>query len=371
MSLQDDLHRAHRERQSKPGFPHWQGVPKAKLAAVSAPATAPAADADRPMPACLTDKRYTFERLIPSDANATLLKMAIEAAASRRGKEQPSAIFVYGGHGAGKSHILHAIANASLLGGGRPFLVSSADGFMRGKIGEAWLGADALLIDDVQLWPLTNTPELAIAIDCALSAGTAVVVTADRPAGDLASPRLASRLTAAIPHEVMRLDVVASIALLRAELIREHGRATDEVLGIVARDLGGNARFLKQAALRMARCAYQLTPENVGAVVGDLRVITDERRVPIEAIQRAVARHFNITRTDMLSSRRTANIVLPRQVAMYLAKKTTLRSLPEIGRRFGGRDHTTVLHALRKIEAMVADDAAFKCEIEALEATIC
>jgi chromosomal replication initiator protein len=91
------------------------------------------------------------------------------------------------------------------------------------------------------------------------------------------------------------------------------------------------------------------------------------KRVRIEEIQRIVARHYNVSRSDLLSSRRTANVVRPRQIAMYLAKTLTLRSLPEIGRRFGGRDHTTVLHAVRKIESLIGTDTALAAEIEALK----
>jgi chromosomal replication initiator protein len=91
------------------------------------------------------------------------------------------------------------------------------------------------------------------------------------------------------------------------------------------------------------------------------------KRVRIEEIQRIVARHYNVSRSDLLSSRRTANVVRPRQIAMYLAKTLTLRSLPEIGRRFGGRDHTTVLHAVRKIESLIGTDNGLAAEIEVLK----
>ena len=93
----------------------------------------------------------------------------------------------------------------------------------------------------------------------------------------------------------------------------------------------------------------------------------EPKRIKIEDIQRVVARQYNVSRSDLLSSRRTANVVRPRQVAMYLAKTLTLRSLPEIGRRFGGRDHTTVLHAVRKIEALVSKDIALSEEVESLK----
>ena len=91
------------------------------------------------------------------------------------------------------------------------------------------------------------------------------------------------------------------------------------------------------------------------------------RRVWIEEIQRIVGRHYNVSRSDLLSARRTANVVRPRQIAMYLAKTLTLRSLPEIGRRFGGRDHTTVLHAVRKIEGLIGTDTTLAVEIEVLK----
>jgi chromosomal replication initiator protein len=101
--------------------------------------------------------------------------------------------------------------------------------------------------------------------------------------------------------------------------------------------------------------------------VRDLVRPQEPKRVKIEDIQRVVARQYNVSRADLLSSRRTANVVRPRQVAMYLAKTLTLRSLPEIGRRFGGRDHTTVLHAVRKIENLVNSDSALAEEIELLK----
>ena len=101
--------------------------------------------------------------------------------------------------------------------------------------------------------------------------------------------------------------------------------------------------------------------------VRDLIRPQEPKRVKIEDIQRVVARQYNVSRADLLSSRRTANVVRPRQVAMYLAKTLTLRSLPEIGRRFGGRDHTTVLHAVRKIENLVGNDTALAEEIELLK----
>ena len=113
--------------------------------------------------------------------------------------------------------------------------------------------------------------------------------------------------------------------------------------------------------------AQPVTLEMAEREVRDLIRPQEPKRIKIEDIQRVVARQYNVSRSDLLSSRRTANVVRPRQVAMYLAKTLTLRSLPEIGRRFGGRDHTTVLHAVRKIEALVAKDTALSEEVESLK----
>jgi len=110
-----------------------------------------------------------------------------------------------------------------------------------------------------------------------------------------------------------------------------------------------------------------VTLEMAESAVRDLVRPHEPRRIKIEDIQRAVARHFNVSRADMLSSRRTANVVRPRQIAMYLAKTLTLRSLPEIGRRFGGRDHTTVLHAVRKIEGLSESDQLLSQELDTLK----
>ena len=112
---------------------------------------------------------------------------------------------------------------------------------------------------------------------------------------------------------------------------------------------------------------HAVTLEMAEREVRDLIRPQEPKRIKIEDIQRVVARQYNVSRSDLLSSRRTANVVRPRQVAMYLAKTLTLRSLPEIGRRFGGRDHTTVLHAVRKIEGLVGNDMALAEEIEILK----
>ena len=143
------------------------------------------------------------------------------------------------------------------------------------------------------------------------------------------------------------------------------------VLDYLARTITHNGRDLEGAINRLlAHCklnAQPVTLEMAEREVRDLIRPQEPKRIKIEDIQRVVARQYNVSRSDLLSSRRTANVVRPRQVAMYLAKTLTLRSLPEIGRRFGGRDHTTVLHAVRKIEALVSKDTALSDEVKSLK----
>jgi chromosomal replication initiator protein len=145
----------------------------------------------------------------------------------------------------------------------------------------------------------------------------------------------------------------------------------ESVVSFIAKSVTHNGRDLEGALNRLLAhsklSGHPVTLEMAEREVKDLIRPQEPKRVKIEEIQRLVARQYNVSRGDLLSSRRTANVVRPRQIAMYLAKTLTLRSLPEIGRRFGGRDHTTVLHAVRKIEGLVGSDTALSDEIDLLK----
>ena len=168
----------------------------------------------------------------------------------------------------------------------------------------------------------------------------------------------------------MRLEILKS----RVAAARAHHAGFDvpaTVLAFIARTVTHNGRDLDGALNRLLAhnklTGLPVTMDMAELAVRDLVRPQELKRVKIEDIQRMVARQYNVSRADMLSSRRTANVVRPRQIAMYLAKTLTLRSLPEIGRRFGGRDHTTVLHAVRKIENLVGNDIGLAEEIEILK----
>ena len=149
---------------------------------------------------------------------------------------------------------------------------------------------------------------------------------------------------------------------------------TQAVLTYVARTIMTNGRDLDGAVNRLIAhttlTGEPLTIATAEVAIRDLVRTREPKRVKIEDIQKLVAGHFNVSRADILSSRRTANVVLPRQIAMFLSKALTLRSLPEIGRRFGGRDHTTVLHAVRKIDALTKNNTTIGEEIELLKRTL-
>jgi chromosomal replication initiator protein len=170
--------------------------------------------------------------------------------------------------------------------------------------------------------------------------------------------------------EELRLEILRS-RVNAARILHPSFDVPPPVLEYLARTITHNGRDLEGAINRLLAhntlSGQAVTLEMAEREVRDLIRPQEPRRVKIEDIQRVVARQYNVSRSDLLSSRRTANVVRPRQVAMYLAKTLTLRSLPEIGRRFGGRDHTTVLHAVRKIEALVGKDTALADEVELLK----
>ena len=204
------------------------------------------------------------------------------------------------------------------------------------------------------------------------------MIASDRPPSDLESldDRVRSRLAGGLVVEMGSLGEELRLENLkcRAAAARHHHPCFDvpaPVLAFIAKAVTHNGRDLEGALNRLLAhsklTGQPVTLEMAEREVRDLIRPQEPKRVKIEDIQRVVARQYNVSRADLLSSRRTANVVRPRQVAMYLAKTLTLRSLPEIGRRFGGRDHTTVLHAVRKIENLVSTDTALAEEIELLK----
>jgi chromosomal replication initiator protein len=298
-------------------------------------------------------------------------------------------LFVHASVGLGKTHLLQGAAQA-IETSGRRVLYLTAERFMYGFVAslkaqtaiafkEYLRGIDILIIDDAQFLAGPKVQqEFCHTLNALIDAGKQVVVAADRAPSDLEGieERVQSRLAGGLVVEIGALDDALRIKILesRIQVAKAHLPAFDvppDVVTYVARTITANGRDLEGAVNRLLAHATLtggiLDVPAAEEAVRDLVRHREPRRVKIEDIQRLVANHYNVSRADILSSRRTATVVRPRQIAMYLAKSLTLRSLPEIGRRFGGRDHTTVLHAVRKIEGMVTQDQELAGEIDHLK----
>jgi chromosomal replication initiator protein len=244
---------------------------------------------------------------------------------------------------------------------------------------ESLRSIDLLIFDDAQfLQGKSIQTEFCHALNALVDAGRQVVVAADRPPGDLEAleERVRSRLAGGLCVEMGALDEPLRIKILEARIAaakvtQPNFEVSPAVLTFVARAITSNGRDLDGAVNRLLAhttlTGAALNVETAEIAIRDLVRTHEPKRVKIEDIQKLVASHYSVTRADILSSRRTATVVKPRQIAMYLAKTLTLRSLPEIGRRFGGRDHTTVLHAVRKIEGLSHADRALNDELELLK----
>ncbi len=337
------------------------------------------------------DPRLTFDSFVVGRSNTLAHAAALQVASAKRGDPVMfNPLYIHSGVGLGKTHLLQAIAWNGNAGRDRKILYLTAEKFMYGFVAalrsqtalmfkEALRGIDVLVIDDLQFLQGKNTQaEFCHTLNALVDAGRQVIVAADRPPADLESldDRVRSRLAGGLVVEMGSLDESLRLEILHARVaVTRHAHPSFDVppmvLTFIARTITHNGRDLDGALNRLLAhnklTGFPVTMEMAERAVRDLIRPPEPKRVKIEDIQRIVALQYNVSRADLLSSRRTANVVRPRQIAMYLAKTLTLRSLPEIGRRFGGRDHTTVLHAVRKIEGLVGNDTSLAEEIELLK----
>ena len=334
------------------------------------------------------DRRLTFASFLVGRSNQLAYSAAQRVVEDRSGLPAFSPLYVHSAVGLGKTHLLQATAHAASAQG-RSVIYLTAERFMYGFVAalqshtaiafkEAMRSIDLLIIDDVQfLQGKAFQNEFGHALNALLDSGRQVVVAADRSPGDLESldERVRSRLAGGLCVEMAALDEPLRLKILEARIAAARGQnphfsVSPAVVAFVAKSIVSNGRDLEGAVNRLIAHSIvgsPLTVEAAEAAIRDLVRSREPKRVKIEDIQKLVASHYAVSRADILSSRRTATVVKPRQVAMYLSKALTLRSLPEIGRRFGGRDHTTVLHAVRKIEGLSATDTALREELELLK----
>jgi chromosomal replication initiator protein len=337
------------------------------------------------------DPRLNFDNFVVGRTNELAYAAAKQVAAARRGESLMfNPLYIHAGVGLGKTHLLQAVTWSGNAQPDNKVLYLTAEKFMYGFVSalrsqtalafkDVLRGINVLVIDDLQFLQGKQTQaEFSHTLNALIDAGRQVVIAADRPPGDIETidERVRSRLAGGLVVEMgglgeeLRLEILKS-RVAAARLHHPQFDVPTAVLAMIARIIVHNGRDLEGALNRLLACSKltgaPITMELAEREVRDLIRPQDPKKVKIEEIQRIVARHYNVSRGDLLSSRRTANVVRPRQVAMYLAKTLTLRSLPEIGRRFGGRDHTTVLHAVRKIEHLVGNDTSLADEIESLK----
>ena len=337
------------------------------------------------------DARLTFDTFVVGRSNTLAQAAAKQVAAAKRGDPVMfNPLYIHAGVGLGKTHLLQAVTWTGNALGERKVLYLTAEKFMYGFVSalrtqtalafkEALRGIGGLVIDDLQFLQGKSTQaEFCHTLNALIDAGRQVVIASDRPPSDLESldDRVRSRLAGGLVVEMGPLGEELRYEILKSRVTAAHSHHPSfdvplPVLSYIAKTVTHNGRDLEGALNRLLAhnklTGHAVTLEMAEREVRDLIRPQEPKRVKIEDIQRVVARQYNVSRSDLLSSRRTANVVRPRQVAMYLAKTLTLRSLPEIGRRFGGRDHTTVLHAVRKIEGLVGNDMALAEEIEILK----
>ncbi len=339
------------------------------------------------------DARYTFESFVEGAPNRVAYAAARSVAESATGALRFNPLFIHASVGLGKTHLLQAIAAETIRR--RPqarvvyltaeyfmwrFATAIRDNYAL-HLKEQLRDIDLLIIDDMQfLQGKSIQHEFCHLINMLLDSARQVVVAADRPPTELESlePRVRSRLNGGVALEMGSPDFAMRLSILRqrhdaAAMEDANVSIPDEILAHIAQAVTGSGREL-EGAFNQILFRQTFEPEMslawVDELLGGMYRAGEPKRVRIEDIQRIVARHYNVSKTELLSNRRTRTIVKPRQVAMYLAKVMTPRSLPEIGRRFGGRDHTTVLHAVRKIEGLSGSDTTMAQELELLKRLI-
>lgn len=336
------------------------------------------------------DRRFTFDTFLVGSSNELAFAAAQRVANSKSHDGLPyNPLYFHASVGLGKTHLLQAVTHQANVNG-RRVIYMTAEYFMYRFVNalkaqtaiafkEKIRGIDMLIIDDVQfLNGKQMQQEFGHTINALIDAGRQVIVAADRPPAELETfdERVRSRLSGGLCVEINGFDEALRLKVVEARI--EAARQTHpdinvpaDVVHYVAKVINTNGRDLDGAVNRLIAHATfttsKLTLENAENAIRDLVRSREPKRVKIEDILKLVANHYSVSRPDILSSRRTANVVRPRQIAMYLAKTLTLRSLPEIGRRFGGRDHTTVLHAVRKIDAQAQKDAALRDELDLLK----
>ena len=333
------------------------------------------------------DERFTFENFVvgkPNELAHAAARRVADVAVSPNHQVPFNPLFLYGGVGLGKTHLMHAIAwHIRRYAPHRKVIYLSAETFMYQFIKalrykdtmafkDQFRSVDVLMIDDVQFISGKDATqeEFFHTFNALVDQNRQVVISADKSPSDLElEERMKSRLGWGLVADIHPTTYELRLGILQAKAEQRQQTVPQRVLEFLAHKITSNVRELEGALTRITAHAQlvnrEITLESAQDVLHDL-LRANDRRVTIEEIQKRVAEHFNIKLSEIHSARRARAVARPRQVAMYLSKQLTSRSLPEIGKKFGGRDHTTVIHAVKTIEALMANDRALAEDVELL-----
>ncbi len=344
------------------------------------------------LPGAPLDQRFTFDSFVVGKPNQLAHAAARQVAEGKDVAFNP--LFLYGGVGLGKTHLMHAIAWELRKNNPQMRVVYlSADQFMYRFVQairenkmmdfkQMFRSVDVLMVDDVQFIAGKNSTqeEFFHTFNALMDQNKQIIISADRAPDDIKDleDRIKSRMQSGLVVDLHPTDYELRLGILqtKVETYRKQYQGLvfdDAVLEFLAMRISTNVRVLEGALMRLFAFASlvgrEITLELAQDCLADI-LRASNRKVTVEEIQRKVSEHYNIRMSDIIGPRRVRVIARPRQVAMYLAKQLTTRSLPEIGRRFGGRDHTTVIHGVRRIEELKAHDSQIAEDVELLRRSL-
>lgn len=330
------------------------------------------------------DPRFTFDQFVVGKPNELAYAAALRVAESNQPTFNP--LFLYGGVGLGKTHLMHAIAwHIQKTQPTKKIIYLSAEKFMYQFIRslrykdtvsfkERFRSVDILMIDDVQFMggKETTQEEFFHTFNALVDHNRQLIVSADKSPSDLErmEDRLKSRLGWGLVADIHPTTYELRLGILQAKVSTLAVQVPKDVIEFLALRITSNVRELEGALTRLVAhstlVGRPITTDSAQEVLRDL-LRSNDKRLTAEDIQQHVCEFYRVKLADMLSASRQKSIVVPRQVAMYLCKQLITLSMPDIGRRFGGRDHTTVLHTIRKIQADIKENPELARQIDTLE----
>lgn len=322
----------------------------------------------------LLNPKYTFENFVVGESNSFAHNASLAVAEAPGKSFNP--LFIYGGVGLGKTHLMHAIGHFVLAHqpSAKVIYVTSerfTNDIINGIINkntagfrEKYRNVDLLLVDDIQFLGRKERTqeEFFHTFNALYESNRQIVISCDRPPREIPGleDRLRSRFESGLMTDIQAPDLETRIAILRKKAANDNWRLPDEVITFIADKINSNIRELEGALIRVIAYASfnnrQLTLELAKEVLHDVISPKGQKKITIPMIQEAVAEFFQVSMDELKARRRTKTVTLPRQIAMYIARELTEASLPKIGEEFGGRDHTTVIHACEKISALTQED---------------